>query len=203
MDNEQSTQLRLQHYEKLRDGYIPNVHTASILKELEKYNTQTKFYTFIPDPKGWTVITTVPIAYYWYGFVQRDEKEAILYIEVAGRIHENAKPIGIDVTLKFSPELGFYNLDETMKGLLGFAPKQQENRGVQEKFMLHKIVSDTQTKTQSEVREMTDKIVSSLTEMGYSRRKAFDAATHAIKSNPKEDNLDALLAQIVEKDYMK
>ena len=195
--------LRTERWEKFRDHYIVNVIQRKINEALQQYAPKlgVSSLTFQVEPDKWSVITMVPIVYYWHGVMEEDEKEMINYVEIIGKVLMNGSPVGPEQKAKYCPKLGFYNLDEIVQAVdcyTGSAPVQTND----EHLITSIMADDSAPPSTLETAAMVDLMASELLQLGYSPRKTKQLATAALSDNPEVSDFDQLvdLALNAEKD---
>ena len=148
---------------------------------------------------NWSILTNVMVAYNYVGWQQYDENEEVVYIEITDRIMLNGTPVGPVVKVKFSPLLGFFNIDEAIKDALSMS-EDQYVMNQKPAFTLGRIMQldDADKPNMSDVQCRIDELSAYLSGMmGFTHKKARKTATEAVNDYPHMHSLDDLLDKIM------
>jgi len=179
-----SDEIRNQRWVKLRDTYIPSKFHKMVCEELLKYETKYKHkLSFTIDLTKWTIVTKIPSVYYPTGFLQKDEKEYIEYIEAEGIIVVDGTPRGPLQKIKFSPLAGFHGLDGIIQGAL-YDDSDALSVPVDEQFTLGSIEIENKFSSKQELLDRIEATAKALIGMGYRYPEAAKMANTAVAENP-------------------
>ena len=175
--------------------YIQNTFINKLNDEFIRLDEKCNYSFEVIDHK-WSVLTNTNITYSAQGTIQHDDDESIQHIELWIILKINNKLAG-EFGVKFSSEKGFYNLEDCItkaKAVLDLnnIPKHKHNNDL----LINDIKIETNEPANDDPR-LPD-VVTGLTSMNVSKRRAIVAAEKALFLHPDLHDIDSLVDEAMQ-----
>lgn len=181
----------------LLTGFLPIEFQQMLNLEIVKVQPPEAIMTAVIDTNSWVVHTNMVGVYSNLGCYVDESLQQISHIAIDVQICSGTCPIGQPKKIRYSPQLGFYDLQK----VVALAHREKQDRQAQGQdlsdgknvFSATRIMNERYTEAIEEVDDRIVQVQEALVAMGYSRKSALDHATLAVNVHPNEYNVDKLI----------